>query len=202
VFLRGVLGDRPHEPESPLCKAFCDEMINMNRRIYVAAPTLAEVIRYQGQRVPRYQSIVVVPFDDRAAEILGLHLPMARLHQSKLASGSSVSYLKYDSMIMACAIRSGAAVLVTMYSDHHPLAHLTSIRVEHPKAFRKAQLTLDEVPAVAHESLCARMERWPGAGCSRHGQRQSHLDSRPPPNMNLALDSRLNPWGGSILLQW
>ena len=143
VFMRGVLGDRPHDPDSPLCKAFCDAMLSNGRRIFVAAPTLAEITRHQGQRVPRYQGIVVVPFDDRAAELLGLNLPMAKLHQSKATSGASLTYLKYDAMIMACALRSGAPVFVTTDTDHHPLARATGIQIEHPRAYKAAQMTLE-----------------------------------------------------------
>lgn len=142
VFMRGVLGDRPEEPSSVLCVEFCNAMLDKKLRIFVAAPTLAEVIRHQGKRVPRTQGIVVVPFDDRAAELLGMTLSMGKLHVSKAASGASLTYLKYDSMIMACALRSGVPVFVTMDSDHHPLAKDTSIRVEHPSAFRAPQRTI------------------------------------------------------------
>lgn len=142
VFMRGVLGDRPAEPSSALCVEFCDAMIAKRCPIFIAAPTLAEVIRHQGKRVPRTQGITVVPFDDRAAEALGLHLPMAKLHESKAVSGASLTYLKYDSMIMACAARSGVPVFVTMDSDHHPLAATTGIRVEHPRTFQASQGSL------------------------------------------------------------
>lgn len=143
VFMRGVLGHRSDDLESPLCKSSCDAMLENGHRIFVAAPTLAEIIRHQGQRIPRTQNIVVVPFDERAAELLGLNMPMAKLHQTKAASGATLTYLKYDAMIMACALRSGATVFVTMDEDHHALAPATGIQIQHPKSFRTAQLSLD-----------------------------------------------------------
>jgi len=142
VFMRGVLAHRPDDPESPLCKAFCDAMIDAGRQLFVSAPTIAEITRHQGQRVPRVQGISVVPFDERAAEFLGLHLPMTKLHEAKDATGVSMPYFKYDSMILACALRSRAPVIVTLDGGHHTLAKATTLKVEHPKSY---ELTMSQI---------------------------------------------------------
>lgn len=142
VFMRGLLGCYPEEKKAKQCKAFCDAMLADGKKLLVAAPTLAELIRHEGKRIPRVQGVEVIPFDDRAAEELGLRLPMAKLHNTKTETGLSVTYLKYDSMIFACAIRGRAEALITLDTDHHPLSQHTGISVKHPSEFESAQISL------------------------------------------------------------
>jgi predicted nucleic acid-binding protein len=142
VFMRGLLGDRPDEPRSPMCKAFCDAMIEAGRTLFVAAPFIAEVTRYKGERIPRRRGVVVVPFDDVAAEQLGLRLPMAKLQAMKSSTVLPLTYLKYDALILACAIRCRAAVLVAIDGDHDKLARATGFDVSTPEAFQQTQPTL------------------------------------------------------------
>jgi hypothetical protein len=76
---------------------------------------------------------------------------MAKLSQSKAASGVAMSYLKYDAMIMACALRSGVSVIVTTDPDHHPLAQTTGIQAHHPSEYKHEQTSLFDtlLPPVA-----------------------------------------------------
>jgi len=136
VFLR-FLGHRPQDAETPICVALCRAMIASKRDLLVAAPTLAEVTRKSGDKIPRTHGVTVVPFDDRAAEVLALRMPMARLHELKTDS-RTMTYLKYDSMIVACAVRGRADVIVTLDRDLAKLAK-GLIRVEHPSDFESKQ---------------------------------------------------------------
>jgi predicted nucleic acid-binding protein len=141
VFMR-FLGDRPDEAVSKECVAFGDAMVNNGRTLYVAAPTIAEVTRYQGKAIPRRKGIVVIPFDDRAAELLGLNMPMAKIHQAAQASGTSKTYMKYDALIAACALRAKAAMIVAIDSDHITMAKALNIPVSPPGAFEDRQPSL------------------------------------------------------------
>lgn len=141
VFIR-FLGHQPNESITPLCKAFCDAMIDNQRPLYIAAPTIAEVTRYTGNRLPRTRGLVVVPFDDRAAELLGLNMPMAKIHETSSASGLSRTYLKYDAMIAACALRAKAMALVALDGDHTTMAGAIGIKVTRPELYERKQLLL------------------------------------------------------------
>lgn len=133
------LGDRPGESVSLACVDFCGAMVKKGREIFVAAPTLAEITRYQGRSIPRTKGVTVVPFDDRAAEILGLQLPMAKLHEAKLSTGRTLTYLKYDAMIAACAVRCGAKVMVAIDGDHVELLRYLKFPVHRPDEYVTTQ---------------------------------------------------------------
>ncbi|MEZ4295058.1 MAG: type II toxin-antitoxin system VapC family toxin [Polyangiaceae bacterium] len=144
VLLR-FLGDQPHDPRAPACKAFCQAMLAAGRELLIAAPTIAEVARHSGQPVPRMQGVVVVPFDDRAAELLALRIPMAKLHEAKTSTGLSLPYLKYDALIVACALRARADAIVTLDGDCSKLATGIGIRVALPSEFESKQRILPGV---------------------------------------------------------
>src|SRR5690242_16401802 len=130
VFLR-FLGARPDDPDAPICRAFCEAMLERGNVLYVAAPTLAEIIRKNGERAPRIKGVVVVPFDDRAAEILGAKMPMPALRDAR----------KVDAMIMACAARSRTTTMVTLdLEDMLPLGAGLEIAVQRPQDFASEQL--------------------------------------------------------------
>ncbi len=143
VFLR-FLGDRPQDADSPMCVEFCRMMCEQNREIFVAAPTLAEVMRHQGRPIPRVKGVTVVPFDDRAAHILGLEMPMAKLHTVSQTSGLSLTYLKYDAMITACALRCKTSTLITLDAGHSVMASHLGLAVRHPRQYASPQIPLFE----------------------------------------------------------
>jgi predicted nucleic acid-binding protein len=133
VFLRFL--DERVDANTPACKDFCNAMIDARHQLWVAAPTIAEVSRHKGKPVPRTNGITVVPFDDRAAEILGLKMPMAKLHEAKAQLGLSLTYLKYDAMIVACALRVKTATLVGLDGDHFALARYLDLEVRRPEYY-------------------------------------------------------------------
>lgn len=145
VFFR-FLGDKPDEEKSAYCRAFCKAMLNAGRELFVAAPTLAEVSRYRGVRVPRTRGITVVPFDEKAAEILGLQMTQAKLHEARDASGLSLTYFKYDAMIVACALRVSTRIVVALDSDHGKIVGALpggfSVQVVGPEHFAQRGLFL------------------------------------------------------------
>lgn len=141
VFMR-FLGERPEEAVSQACVQFCRAMVDAGNELFVAAPTIAEIMRRHGRPIPRVKGVTVVAFDERAATLLGLGMPMAKLHELKTLSGLSLSYLKYDAMIAACALRCAARVMVAIDGDHVALLRDLGISVRRPEDFVRKQVEL------------------------------------------------------------
>jgi predicted nucleic acid-binding protein len=140
--LMRFLGDQPQDPRAPLCRAFCEEMVKLGRKLWVAAPTIAELVRHRGKPIPLVKGIVAVPFDRQAADILGQRLPMQSLKKVKGISGNSLSYYKYDALIMACAVRAKTRTFITLdLQDHKLLAEHLDIKVCEPDQFSLTDFT-------------------------------------------------------------
>ncbi|MCA3014815.1 MAG: type II toxin-antitoxin system VapC family toxin [Myxococcaceae bacterium] len=147
VFIR-ALGEHPNDPRSADCKDFVDAMVAQGNDVLVAAPSLAEMIR--GLPVPQPPStgaIIIVAFDDQAAVVLGMNFPVSALKKLATDTGKSITYLKYDALIGACAVRHKADFLITIdggFSAQVP----KSLKVAAPSDFRTKQMTLVAVPAA------------------------------------------------------
>jgi len=144
-----ALGEHPTDPRSADCREFLDAMVAVGNDVLVAAPSLAEMIRAMAvPKVPATNSIVVVPFDDQAAIVLGTTFPMVALKQLALKTGVALTYLKYDALIAACAIRHRAEFVVSI--DERMTAQLpSSLKVAPPGAFRAKQMQLVSVDGDA-----------------------------------------------------
>lgn len=110
-----------HDPptgrvEEAPSKELWDALVAHKRDILLAAPTLAEYVR-RGIKVPQVRGVEVISFDSRAAMALGTGLPMTVLKQVQNQGGVPMTHLKFDALILACAVRGRADVLVTYDSD-------------------------------------------------------------------------------------
>lgn len=143
VFMR-FLGERPEDPHAGCCAEFCQAMFDRGNEVFVAAPTIAEIMRHRGKPIPRVKGVTVVPFDERAAHILGLEMPMARLHEAQSNTGLGLAYLKYDAMISACALRCRTRTLIALDNDHVVMARHLGLNVLHPREFASSQLSIFE----------------------------------------------------------
>src|SRR5258705_8150032 len=95
--LTRALDDLLPDAKASVCKEFYNAMLSQGHEILIAAPTIAEIIRKDGNRtVPRTRQIEVVAFDDVAAEILGRRLPMDVLKEIRDRRGVTLTHLKYD----------------------------------------------------------------------------------------------------------
>jgi predicted nucleic acid-binding protein len=143
-----ALGERPGDPDSRDCVDFVEAMLAGGRELLVAAPSVAELMR--GQAVPTPPStpgLVIVAFDDLAAIELGTRFPVSSLKSLAATSGLPLTYLKYDAMIAACAIRHKAAFLITV--DKRLSAQVpSSLKVARPGDFRAKQMQLVAVPSA------------------------------------------------------
>jgi hypothetical protein len=117
-------------------------MIACNKQMLLATPIIAEVLRGQPQPIPRTKSLIPVAFDSRAAEILGLEIPVEVLRSESTRTGHSRTYLKYDAMIVACAKRWAAECIVALDGDHGVLAQHVRIPVSHPRDFLRRQIVI------------------------------------------------------------
>lgn len=125
-----------NDDETPACHAFFDAMLSaVGRLMLVAAPTVAEMLRGNPQPLPRTRSLLVVPFDLRAAELLGAEMPVEVLRAHRAHDEVPLSYLKYDAMIVACARRWEADCIIALDTDHVMLARHVGLPVLHPREF-------------------------------------------------------------------
>lgn len=130
------------DEDAEVCQKFFDAMIEHRRRMLVAAPTLAEMLRGKPAPLPRTRSVVVVAFDSEAAQILGLEMPVSVLKAQAKSDGLTHTYMKFDAMIVACAKRWEAECIVALDGDHVRMASSVDMEVRHPKDFLERQTVL------------------------------------------------------------
>ena len=141
-----ALGERPDDARSPTCEALWNAMLENGRQILIAAPSLAEMIRQEGKdnSIPRRRGVEVVAFDDRAAIELGRRFPERVLLMERERSQLPKHYIKYDAMIVACAIRHRATHLVSLDGALTGFAQSAGIQIVEPIRFEKPQLRLPQ----------------------------------------------------------
>lgn len=84
----------------------------------------------------------MVAFDDRAAQELGRRFPERVLRLERDTTKLPKHYIKYDALIVACAIRHKATHVVTLDNPLTSLADRAGLQVVPPSAFLKAQLPI------------------------------------------------------------
>jgi len=131
------LGHKPTDPNAAACVDFCDRMARSgSRRLFVAAPTITEVTRYKGKEVPLVPGISVVAFDERAATLLGMKLPALALAEWRDdLPARTVACLKYDALIVGCALRIPNCAFVSMDKGQLALATRVGLAAHHPSDY-------------------------------------------------------------------
>lgn len=112
-FVHGPSTGRVEEAPS---RELWEALVNHKRDILIAAPTLGECLR-GGHKVPLVHGVEVISFDRPAAVLLGTGLPMSVLRKVKNDGGPPLSHLKFDALIIACALRGQADILVSYDPD-------------------------------------------------------------------------------------
>jgi predicted nucleic acid-binding protein len=134
--------ERCTEPERDDCIAFLEGVENNDGVILIAAPTIAELLKGTPPlELPRRKSIEPVPFDRRAARLLGKEFPASTLLTLRERSGKPAShYFKYDALIVACAKSAGADCIITLNGkDLEGLARHVGLQCRPPGAYRRPQ---------------------------------------------------------------
>lgn len=122
--------------------ALFDALIQNKRRILIAAPTAAEFFRRAPTTsIPRTEFVLVVPFDAQAAEELGKRFPPEILKTYRVGN-VRLDYIKYDAMIVACAVRHRAGVIVSTDKQQRALAAAVGLSVAAPKDYLAKQLPM------------------------------------------------------------
>lgn len=127
------------EPDRDVCAEFLQGAENDDCLILVATPSISELLKGTPPlELPRKKSLVPVPFDRRAAYILGKDFPASTLQALREEAGSPPShYIKYDALIVACAKSANADCIVTLNIRHmERLAHHIGLLCRHPSAYR------------------------------------------------------------------
>jgi predicted nucleic acid-binding protein len=132
-----ALGQKIKDPRAPLCKEFWDAMLSAKRQILIAAPTITETTRstdFPATPPPSSPNVLVVAFDLQAALICAQKFPEQVLRNEHQATGLVLNYLRYDALILACAIRYDA-VLVTLDAPMSKLASNAALECKRPEDF-------------------------------------------------------------------
>lgn len=115
VVIRALLGQRGDEAATPSCIDFVKAMLEHERELLIATPTLAEVLRGDASStLPSTKGIEVVSFDRKAAVTLGTTFPADGLRKRAKGLGVDREIMYFDMLIVACAIRHRADRVITL----------------------------------------------------------------------------------------
>lgn len=144
VFLRWV-GDQ-QDADTDACYLVVEHVLSSGGTVLFAAPCVAEVLRYGlASSVPRKARFEVVGFDELAARKLAEKLPLSAQRAVAVSSPNSLTHIKYDAMIVACAIRHKALLHIALDDDHHKLCKQAEFAVARPKDLI---FEIDDAPAA------------------------------------------------------
>lgn len=138
------------DPNTRLCKAFFEAMLEAEREIAIAAPTLAEVIRRDGRPPPRTRGVTILSINQMVATEMGTRLPMSILRKTQKSVDLELTHIKFDSLIVGCSLWYKLP-LVTLDSGQEKLAAAAGGRTHHPAEFLDKQLKIPfEQPTGSH----------------------------------------------------
>lgn len=132
-----ALGQQPKDPRAKICKEFWDAMLAAKRQILIAAPTITETTRstdFPALPPPSVPNVLVVAFDLQAALVCAQKFPEQVIKNEQESTGLFLNYLRYDALILACAIRYDA-VLVTLEAPMSKLAAKVGLDCRRPEDF-------------------------------------------------------------------
>lgn len=137
---------RVRKDQEQACAPLLDALVSAKRPVLVAAPSFAEFLR-KGPRTPspHLAGIDVVAFDRLASELLATKFPKHVLTQYRDQSSKGkppLDYIKYDAMIVACALRHKAEVFVTLDDDQRRMAVNVGLKVAWPRDYMAPQQIL------------------------------------------------------------
>lgn len=147
-----ALGHRPDDPQTPLCKELWAELLRSKRRVLIATPSIAELGQHATAHppVPFTKNVYVVDFDYKAAQILGEKFSK-KFIQSHKPDGVPINYMKWDILILACALRHGAT-LITLDKPMTKIGLEAGVKIKTVNDFTDPQ-----------RNLLALLEKKPGA---------------------------------------
>lgn len=150
VVLRGFWPEQfKGDADTELCRDLVVKMQRSGRRMLIAAPSLAECLRFDpARKLPRHASVEVVAFDQQSAHVHAERLGEADLKPlSEEAAPGVRNSIKVDALIVCAGIRHRAECSITLDAkSFHKLSERAQLRPHHPRDFLSAQPSLPHVP--------------------------------------------------------
>jgi predicted nucleic acid-binding protein len=147
VALRAFFSEEPDfaaDPRTPSCVAFVRAMSTSGRTCVMATITMAEALRYDGERqFPRYRGFEIGAFDDVAARAFGEKLSDAGLKQVQAETGGKRRTVSIDALIVATAVRYRVECIVSLDENDMPkVAELAGLPTRAPAHYFGRQTKL------------------------------------------------------------
>ncbi|HYO59555.1 hypothetical protein [Archangium sp.] len=152
--------DCDHE-EAPTCRDLYEQLLKAGKIILLPTPAIAEYMSTPPHEPPpRQRGVEVIPFDDQAAAILGKRLPK-RVFMKRKEPGATGAIVKYDTMVVACALRGLAGALISRDRGQLNLAKEVDLGAYRPTEIQPTQgdlftlrhkATIPPIPPPADES--------------------------------------------------
>ena len=134
----------PGKPADPVSRALLAALLSNRCTLLIPAPAAAEFYRKNSPTSLHVLGIEVVPFDDETARKVGESFPPNVIKQESVASGHPISFMKYDAMIVACAVRHRADAVIA--TDDRLLKLCKRVQMSSRKPFE----FLAKQPALPH----------------------------------------------------
>lgn len=122
------------------CRDFWSAMLSTGKHIVIASPTIAEfVTKRDFGKVPRAKGVTVVGFDLECARFFGEKFSPDVLRKERDNTGVSKQSIKFDAMIIACALRHRVDTFVSLDENQRKLAAKVGLRARQPSDFYPSQ---------------------------------------------------------------
>jgi predicted nucleic acid-binding protein len=138
VLIHG-LGTRPNDPRASVCKELLQALSSAKTLIVLPVISLAEYLHGASTDADPVPGVFSGIIDSQVARILAKDFPPRVLIDTVLGITLPRSYVKYDSLIAACAKRYKVDCLITYDTTLTSLAKEVGLRVETPDAFKSVQ---------------------------------------------------------------
>jgi predicted nucleic acid-binding protein len=127
------------------CAPLLDALASEGRAVLVAAPSLAEFLRRAPKTpIPHIGTIEIVAFDRISADLLAQKFPKHALttFRSNAKGDPPMHYIKYDAMIVACALRYKVDAFVSIDDSQRTMASAVGLKVAWPRDYMSPQQIL------------------------------------------------------------
>lgn len=141
-----ALGERPNDTWSETCVRCLDLLLENGCSVFYSAHSLAEFLRHDVSEPPKMARLRPEPFDAKAARLMS-KFNVNDLKEVRDDHGGPMNYYKYDTLIVATAMRHNAHIFVGRDGGQARLAKRAELPFMTPyqvvAALSPAQATMD-----------------------------------------------------------
>jgi predicted nucleic acid-binding protein len=135
-----ALGQKTDQ-DAALCRELWTTAREHRKVILIGVHTIAEMLRGRmPASLPRVSGVAVVPFDGPAAVVLGRQFSFRFIGGHANQHDVPRPYVKYDAMIVACAIRHRADMIVSLDGGVLTLARSAKLSGRRPVELQARQV--------------------------------------------------------------